>query len=825
MPPSSPEIVAQETDVARLQRQLALFIRWSDCLRQAKDTADLTRCLGETLTATDEYSHVEINLCASCNGNCDTSRQGWSFVSGECTIPVNYHGQRLGCLTLATINQDFRDDQLDLLTRLADDFAIALETRVAVAEHESLAARNTMLSQAIEQNPHAVVITDPQGRVLYCNTAFTTLTGYALDAIKGETPALWQSGDTPDETYRDMWACVNRGASWQGVIRNRRKDGSLYWEHQHITPLRDITGVITQLIAIKEDITHLREVEAALLLREQALASTNNGVMISCAAADDHSILYVNPAFEQITGYSATAAVGRVGRFLVRDDLAQPGLNEIRTALREKRPGHAILRNYRQDGTMFWNELFIAPISDTSAHETTHFVSIINDVSDRIRSQEAMEHQATHDSLTGLANRSLLNDRITQAINLARRSGRQVAVALLDLDHFKHINDAYGHTAGDMLLREIAARLHQCVRETDTVARLGGDEFVVVLTDLAQVDDADRVAHKIIDAMSHPIQLEENEVYVGASIGMALYPRDGEHGEILLRNADIAMYRVKEHGRNSVRSYTPDLANMAINRVDKEGALRRAIEHGEFMLHYQPKVDVISRRIIGAEALIRWEQPQVGLTHPGEFIPLAEDTGLILPIGAWVIRAAFEQQAAWHAAGMPPLKIAINISARQFRQDDLPDLVTSLLEETGADPAAFIFEMTESMVMHDVDSALMILRALKQKGITLSLDDFGTGYSSLSYLRRFPIDEVKIDRSFINELHHNEDDAAIAAAVVAMARSLGLSVVAEGVEIAEQLAALERLGCNEVQGYLLGRPLSAEAFATLVRSKAADGAL
>ncbi len=825
MPPSSLEIAAQETDVARLQRQLALFIRWSDCLHQSKDAADLARCLGEALTATGEYSHVEINLCASCNVNCESPRQGWSFVSGECTIPVSHHGQRLGCLTLATINQDFRDDQLDILTRLADDFAIALEARIAVAEHETLAARNSMLSQAVEQNPHAVVITDPKGHVLYCNAAFTALTGYALDAIKGETPALWKSGDTPDETYRDMWASVNRGASWQGVIRNRRKDGSLYWERQHITPLRDNTGAVTQLIAIKEDITHLREVEAALLLREQALASTNNGVMISCAAADDHSILYVNPAFEQITGYSAAEAVGRVGRFLVRDDLAQPGLNEIRTALRERRPGHAILRNYRQDGTMFWNELFIAPISDASISETTHFVSIINDVSDRIRYQEAMEHQATHDSLTGLANRSLLNDRITQAINLARRSGRQVAVALLDLDHFKHINDAYGHTAGDMLLREIAARLHQCVRETDTVARLGGDEFVVVLTDLAHTDDADHVAHKIIDAMAQPIQLEENEVYVGASIGMALFPRDGEHGEILLRNADMAMYRVKEHGRNSVRSYTPDLANMALNRVDKEGALRRALERGEFLLHYQPKVDVSTRRIIGAEALIRWEQPQIGLTHPGEFIPLAEDTGLILPIGAWVIRAAFAQQAAWRDAGLPALKIAINISARQFRQDDLPELVTSLLEETGADPSAFIFEMTESMVMHDVDSALMILRSLKQKGITLSLDDFGTGYSSLSYLRRFPIDEVKIDRSFINELHHNEDDAAIAAAVVAMARSLGLSVVAEGVELDEQLAALERLGCNEVQGYLLGRPLSAEAFVALVRSQPAHGAV
>jgi len=773
-----------------------------------------------------DYSHVSIQLCANgCQTPCHQEVQGdaWSFIPGASVIPIRHQEHRLGCLTVALVDGAYRHDQLDILVKLADDFAIAVEARNAAAAHDDLAARHAMLSQAIEQNPHAVVISDPEGRIIYCNPALTALTGHSLTEIEGLTPSIWKSGETPDDLYRDIWSRVKSGEPWQGAIRNRRKDGTLYWERQYISPLRNAAGQVTRLIAIKEDITHLREIESALLLREQALASTNNGVMISRADADDHSILYVNPAFERITGYAATEAVGRIGRFLVRDDLAQPGLDEIRTALREKRPGHAVLRNYRKDGSMFWNELFIAPISDASRDDITHFVSVVNDVSDRMHYQERLEHQATHDSLTGLANRSLLNDRITQAIALAKRAGRQVAVALLDLDHFKHINDAYGHTAGDALLREISIRLRHCVRETDTVARLGGDEFVVVLTDLAQPEDADRVAEKMVEAMGVPILLENREVYVGASIGLALYPRDGEHGEILLRNADIAMYRVKEHGRNSVRAYSPELANMALDRVDLEGALRRALERNEFLLYYQPKVDVVSRRIVGAEALVRWEQPQVGLVHPGEFIPLAEETGLILPIGAWVMHEAFRQQAAWRTAGLPPLKVAINISARQFRQDDLPEQVARGLAATGADPTAFIFEMTESMVMHDVDSALMALRDLKKLGITLSLDDFGTGYSSLSYLRRFPIDEVKIDRSFVQELHHNEDDAAIAAAVVAMARSLGLSVVAEGVELKEQLAALERLGCNEVQGYLLGRPLTAEAFVALLEEYA-DGA-
>jgi diguanylate cyclase (GGDEF)-like protein/PAS domain S-box-containing protein len=821
LPPTIPDHSDSSVD---LQRRLDVLLRWGECLRPTgmNDGAEeeLARCLGEALSASGVFSHVEIMLCKACaTQSCGSGNTGWSFVPGECVVPIRCGKSRLGCLTVAPVTDEFGNGWLQLLTLLAANFALALTASLAAADHDDLTARNALLSHAIEQNPHAVVITDPHGQVIYCNPAFTHMTGYGFNEIAGTTPALWKSGKTPDEVYRDMWAHIERGETWQGTIRNRRKDGSLYWERQQIAPLRDGQGTIVRLIAIKEDITHLREVEAALLLREQALASTNNGVMISRASADDHSILYVNRAFERITGYHAGEAVGRIGRFLVRDDLAQPGLNDIRTALREKRPGHAILRNYRKDGTMFWNELFIAPISDASAVEITHFVSVINDVSDRIRYQEAIEHQATHDSLTGLANRSLLNDRIAQAIGLARRAGRQVAVALLDLDHFKHINDAYGHSAGDLLLREIAARLRACVRETDTVARLGGDEFVVVLTDLAHSEDAERVAHKIIDAMAAPIRYDDRELFVGASIGMALYPRDGEHGEILLRNADIAMYRVKEHGRNSVRSFSPELADRALDRVDKEGALRRALERAEFLLHYQPKVDIVTRRIIGAEALVRWEQPGVGMTHPGEFIPLAEETGLILPIGAWVLREACRQQAAWRAAGLPPLKIAINISARQFRQEDLPDLVAQTLADTGADPAGFIFELTESMVMHDVDSTLMILRALKEQGIALSLDDFGTGYSSLSYLRRFPIDEVKIDRSFINELHHNEDDAAIAAAVIAMARSLGLAVVAEGVEIDAQLAMLERLGCKEVQGYLLGRPMSAEAFARLVMSQ------
>jgi diguanylate cyclase (GGDEF)-like protein len=391
---------------------------------------------------------------------------------------------------------------------------------------------------------------------------------------------------------------------------------------------------------------------------------------------------------------------------------------------------------------------------------------------------------------------------------------------LLDLDHFKHVNDAYGHSAGDDLLKEVAARLRACVRESDTVARLGGDEFVIVLADLVQAEDVDPVAAKISDSLARPIDIGDREAYVGGSIGISLFPRDGEHGEILLRNADMAMYRVKEHGRNSVRMFSPEMATMAIERVDMEGALRRAIERNELLLHYQPKIDMATRRIIGAEALVRWQHPQIGLVHPAEFIPLAEETGLVVPLGEWVMREAFRQNAAWRKASLPPIRIAINLSARQFRLDQLPDIVADGLAAAGAVAESFVFELTESVVMQDAERALTVMHSLKQLGISLSLDDFGTGYSSLSYLRRFPIDEVKIDRSFVRDLHRNQDDAAIAGAVVALAHSLGLKVVAEGVEMEEQVRVLENLSCDQVQGYFFGRPLDVAEFEDRLRREA-----
>ncbi len=593
-------------------------------------------------------------------------------------------------------------------------------------------------------------------------------------------------------------------------------------EHLALQIIADSIG--ETLLQIRQDEAN-QQMESRLRQLSRAMESSLNGVMITSSTQLDHPIVYVNPAFERITGYSAEEVIGQSGRFLVRDDFNQRGLGTIREALRCRREAHAILRNYRKDGSLFWNELFIAPVRDESGSMTTHFVSILNDVSERISYEQQLEFHANHDALTGLANRNLLNDRIAQALAQARADGLMVGVLLLDLDRFKLINDGFGHSPANELLKSVAHRLNQSVRDTDTVARLGGDEFVVVIGRLQSADDLSIVAGKILRSLNQPFIMEGKEIFVTASVGAALYPRDGDHGEILLRNADVAMYRVKEHGRNNYRFYAPEMTHMAIDRLDMEGNLRRALERDELQVYYQPLVDLRSGNIVGAEALVRWQHPRIGMIQPGEFVPLAEDTGLIIPLGQLVLRQVCTDILDWQTAGLPPVKISINLSARQFRQDDLSATIRNVLDETGVDGGRLAFELTESMVMHDVENTLVTLRELKKLGATISLDDFGTGYSSLSYLKRFPIDTLKIDRSFVRDIHQDKDDAAIAHAVIAMAHKLGIKVIAEGVETRDQLKLLSEFSCDEIQGYLFSRPVPVGEFSLMLGKKRSLGDL
>ena len=439
---------------------------------------------------------------------------------------------------------------------------------------------------------------------------------------------------------------------------------------------------------------------------------------------------------------------------------------------------------------------------------------VYRDITERRQAEEKLRVVATHDPLTALPNRTLLHERLSHALARAQRHGRQLAVLFVDLDRFKNVNDTLGHEAGDRLLQVAAQRLYDCLRETDTMARQGGDEFVVLMDELTGHEPITRVAQRILDAVGQPFFIDGQELHITASIGISVYPEDGR---TLLKNADIAMYRAKEKGKNNYQFYSAQIDNYSVERLALESGLRRALERDEFTLHYQPKVNIASGLITGMEALLRWQHPELGSIAPGRFIPIAEENGLILPIGAWVLKTACIQNRAWQRQGLRRFSVAVNLSPRQFAGETLLDDVKSALDASGLAPSDLELEITESMVMNNPEQAVNLLRQLKELGISVAIDDFGTGYSSLAYLKRFPIDSVKVDRSFIADIPDDIDSMAIAQAVIAMAHNLRLKVVAEGVESEAQLGFLSGEGCDEIQGHYFCEARAANEISAIMR--------
>jgi diguanylate cyclase (GGDEF)-like protein/PAS domain S-box-containing protein len=578
--------------------------------------------------------------------------------------------------------------------------------------------------------------------------------------------------------------------------------------------------------ALRNMIDRKKAEDVSFTENERAQVTLNSiGDAVLCTDSSG-IVTYLNIVAENMTGWLRKEASGRplADVFQIVDGITRrPAQNPMAMAVAQNKAvglsANCIL--IRRDGHESAIEDSAAPIHDRNGH-CTGAVIVFHDVSVSRSMSLQMTHSAQHDFLTELPNRMLLNDRISHAITLARRHKKKVAMLFLDLDGFKHINDSLGHPVGDKLLQSIAKRLVNCIRGTDTVSRQGGDEFIVLLSEVEHSEDAAITARRMLQAVAEAHSIGQHDLHVTSSIGVSIYPDDGLDAETLIKNADTAMYQAKENGRQSYRFFKPDMNVRAVERQSIEASLRRALERQEFSLHYQPKINLRTGEIAGAEALIRWTHPTRGVVSPAEFIPIAEDCGLILPIGKWVLREACEQARAWVDAGLSPGTIAVNISAMEFRGENFLEGVFAILKDTGLDPRSLELELTESVLMKRAESTESVLKTLRARGVQLAVDDFGTGYSSLSYLGKFPVDALKIDQSFVRQITSSPAETTIVAAIISMGRSLKLRVVAEGVETQEEMMYLQAHQCDEAQGYYFSRPVPRQQFAKLLETGIAE---
>ncbi len=708
------------------------------------------------------------------------------------------------------------------LSRLASAVQRAVQEareRAALRTAEARVQRSEKIFRSFMENlPGVAFIRDAAGRFTFINRvgewalgrSHEEILGVPIEQLMGETAAVYAL--TTDAKVLETNAPVH------AIQTLPTPAGLRHWMTVKF-PLRHDGAGEAAIGGIGIDLTERLEAEEALRLRDRAVEASVDPVLIVSATDAGMPLLYVNAAFERVTGYSRDEVLGRNSSLLQGNDRDQPELDKIRRAIAEQRDGQALLRNYRKDGSLFWNMLYVTPVRDPRSGEVTHFVGVQHDITELKRYQDELEHQANHDALTGLANRNLLKDRLHQQLALAQRYKRSFSVAFIDLDNFKLINDSLGHDVGDRLLRIAGERLVGCVRDGDTVARPGGDEFVLLVAERQNEGGAYRVVQRVMAALAPPFQIDHREFNVTCSVGIASFPRDGQDAETLLRNADTAMYRAKESGRNTFQLYSSEMNVNVGERLTVETDLWRALERDELRLLYQPKVEMKTGRIIGTEALLRWQHPIRGSILPAKFIPVAEESSLIVQIGKWVIDTACAQNVAWQNAGLPHVPVAVNISARQLHDKNLVPTVRAALSESGLEPKYLEIELTESAVMPSVDKAMATLSELRAMGVHVSLDDFGTGYSSLSYLKRLPVTGLKIDQTFVRDLATDVDDAAIVRAIIAVAGELSLDVTAEGVETAQQVAFLTAHNCGEAQGFYFARPAPANEILTLLERR------
>jgi diguanylate cyclase (GGDEF)-like protein/PAS domain S-box-containing protein len=673
-----------------------------------------------------------------------------------------------------------------------------------------------------EQATAGIARSDMQLHILEVNHRFCEMVGYTEAELLGKTFAdITHPADiVKSQQFRESLCRGSAGrALSQLEKRYVRKDGVIVWVAIAASLVRDAKGAPDYFVTVIQDVTRRKRAEQALQESKEQFQQLAKHVPEAFWITDlrRHSMIYVSPAFERIHGapLRTMRGVWRAWKDTLHPEDRERALEAHRNMAYG--PVEVRYRIVRPDGAIRWVRACGYPVED-SRGVVYRVAGTIEDVTERHELENRLQHQAHFDSLTGLPNRVLFFDRLGQALTQARRTSHTVGLLFVDIDRFKCVNDTLGHHIGDKLLQHVARCLVRSIRAEDTVARLGGDEFGIILPHAEKPENAAVIAQKALACLAEPLQLEAHEVVVTGSIGVALSSSDGVDAETLVKNADTAMFRAKNAGRNAYEFYTCTMNERALEQLHLERRLRRAVERDEFMLHYQTKRNIVTGELTGCEGLLRWTGPGGRVVRPAEFVPLLEESGLIMQVGEWVVRSACRQIAQWHRTGLPPLPVAVNISAKQFNQRNLADIIESALRENAVDGRHLEIELTESTAMQNAEDAIVTLGKLKALGVRIAIDDFGTGHSSLSYLKRLPIDVLKIDRSFVTGLPSSEDDASITKAIITMAHSLGLKVVAEGVETEEQLAFLAENGCDEVQGYLLSRPLAADDLAGMMRA-------
>ena len=679
------------------------------------------------------------------------------------------------------------------------------------AEMERMQAEERLLEllQVVEQSPVVIAKANIHGNLDYVNKNFETVTGYSKEEVIGKDPKFLSAGVTSDKIYKGIWDNITQGKIWSGEILNTRKNGSHFWAKATFGPLRNSNDEITGYISLKEEITQRKESEKHLRLAASVFETSKEALIVTDV---DMNIMKVNQAFSLITGYEEKEVINKTPAILQSGRHDKKFYAAMFRALKNNDIWEGEVWDRRKNGEIYPEWLKISIIrDDVGNHEG--YVGLFSDISKLKQNESLIQHQANFDTLTGLANRNLFQDRFSGALEMAEKNNTHVAVLFIDIDRFQYVNDTLGHSAGDKLIQSVANRLTNGLQRPRTVARFGGDEFVVVLPNESTLHNIEDTVVKALNDLERPHHINGDQIFSSVSIGVSVYPFDGNDTETLLRKADSAMHKAKGKGRNNFQFFTMEMDIEAQRRQELEHKLHNAVEKKQLFLTYQPIIDPITAKIVSAEALIRWQHPKDGLIAPDQFIPLAEEVGLIVPIGEWVLREACREAMRWGSVSGVLPGVSVNLSSVQFQKQDIPSLVKAILIETQLPPERLTLEITESLLVADDNDTLRQLQEIRALGVSLSIDDFGTGYSSLSYLKKFPVSTLKIDRSFIMGLPHNPEDEALVSAILGMASSLNLTVVAEGVETQDQAKFLTQKGCQYLQGYYFSKPLCKDDFA------------